>query len=393
MIKRVCCVGLLVVFISCLLPLAGEKEAYAYDSTVENIRCTSSVELDFPLKLLFKISADSANQITDIRLHYSTNIESFAPITSEAFIIFTPDTAIDAEWLWDMRKTGGLPPGTNIKYWWTVKDASGSRVETTPTSIKFDDNRYDWQSLTEGNLTIYWYEGNQSFAAELMAAAQQALVRLEQNTGARLKKPAEIYVYANSGDLLGALVFPQEWTGGVAFTLYNIIAIGITPNNIDWGKSAISHELTHLVVQQMVSNPYTGLPTWLDEGLAMYAEGALDIGFTSRLMNAINKGRLIPVRSLSSPFSTDAETAYLSYAQSYSLVEFLVTEYGQDRMQILLTTFSKGSSYDEALESAYGFNMGELNTLWHDHVMTQYMIEETKTTASFPVLIGVSRWD
>ncbi|MFC1921208.1 peptidase MA family metallohydrolase [Chloroflexota bacterium] len=385
MMKKALYICLLAVFISCLLPLAGEKEVSARDNTAGNIQCTSSVETDFPLKLNFKISAESTNKITDIRLHYSTNMESFAPVTSEAFIQFIPNTSVDTQWSWDMRKTGGLPPGTIIEYWWTVTDAGGGRTETVPTSISFDDNRYDWQSLSEGNITIFWYEGNQSFAAELMSTAQQALNRLEQNTGALLKKPADIYIYGDSRDLQSAMVFPQEWTGGVAFTLYNIIAIGIEPYNIAWGKSAIIHELTHLVIEQMVSNPYIDLPTWLNEGLAMYTEETLSSSLTSTLEKAIDGNRLISVRSLSSPFSTDTETAYLSYAQSYSLIEFLITVYGQDKMLELLTIFSEGSGYDEALEKVYSFNMDGLDTLWRDYVTMQYRIAEAKTTAPLPV--------
>ena len=58
----------------------------------------------------------------------------------------------------------------------------------------------------------------------------------------------------------------------------------------------------------------------------------------------------------------------LSYAQSYSLVEFLITSYGQGKMLELLNTFKQGSSYDGALEKVYGFDMDGLNTLWRDYV-------------------------
>jgi hypothetical protein len=264
-----------------------------------------------------------------------------------------------------------------------VENAASDKAETTPTTIHFDDNRYNWQSLTEGKLTIHWYEGDESFARELMSSAQQALVRLESETGAYLMRPAGIYIYASSQDVQGAMIFPQEWTGGVAYTLYNVIALGIAPYNIEWGKSALTHELTHLVVQQMTFNPYTSLPTWLNEGLAMYAEGELSSGLASRLEDAIAGKRLISVRSLSSPFSTDPEAAYLSYAQSYSITEFLITSYGQVEMLELLTIFSEGSSYDGALERVYGFNTEELDILWQNYV-TGNIRTEAKVTVAVP---------
>ena len=341
----------------------------------------SSVEAEFPLKLQFNLSVESNVDITDIRLHYTVDQEGFAEVTSEVYIEFVPDTTVDVQWAWDMRRTGGLPPGSGVKYWWTAEDVSGGEIETSPASIDFDDNRYPWQSLTEGKVTIYWYKGDESFVQEVMSTAQQALVRLAEDTGAYLKKPARIYIYASTSDLQGAMVFPQEWTGGAAFTRYGVIAIGISPGDLAWGKRALTHELAHLVVHQMTLNPYNNLPTWLDEGLAMYAEGALTSGFADYLRRAITENTLISVRSLSSPFSAHAESAYLAYAQSYSLVEFLITSYGQGKMLELLNTFSRGSSYDGALTEVYGFDMGGLDELWRDYVRQQY--QEVGKTAYF----------
>lgn len=329
----------------------------------------SSVQAEFPSRLSFNLSAVSDVNITDIRLHYTGERESFARVTSEVYFEFVPATTVDIEWTWDMRKTGGLPPGSGVEYWWTVMNASGDSIKTSPLRVRFDDNRYPWQSITEGKVTIYWYQGEMSFARELMATAQQAMGRLADSTGAYLKKPVEIYIYARAQDLRGAMINPQEWTGGVAFTRYGTIAIGIAPDNIDWGKRAIAHELTHLVIHQMTLNPYGDLPTWLDEGLAMYAEGELEPAYIGYLDKAITGNRLISVRSLSSPFSAYAEESVLSYAQSYSLVNFLIDKYGQGSMLELLETFKQGSGYDEALEKVYSFDMDGLNALWLDYIL------------------------
>ena len=203
-----------------------------------------------------------------------------------------------------------------------------------------------------------------------MLTAQQALARLAEDTGAELEKSVKLYIYANTQDLQGAMIYPQEWTGGVAFTRYGVMAIGIAPGNVDWGKRAVAHELTHLVIHQITLNPYIDLPVWLDEGLAMHTEGPLEAVFSSSLSGAIAENRLISVRSLSSPFSAYAEESVLSYAQSYSLVDFLITNYGRGKMLELLNTFRQGSSYDGALEGVYGFDMDGLDALWRDYVTT-----------------------
>ena len=346
----------------------------------------SSAQADFPTRLNFSLSAESDVNITDIRLHYQVDRIGFAQVTSEIYIDFVPATAVSTGWSLEMIRIGGLPPGTSVDYWWTVGDAKDNRVATDPVRVPFDDNRYSWQGLTEGMVTLYWYEGDESFAQELMAATQEALGRLHDYTGAQLERPARLYIYANAQDLQGSMIYPQEWTGGVAFTRYGAVAIGITPANLDWGKRAIAHELTHLVIHQVTLNPYCDLPTWLDEGLAMHSEGPLEPVLASYLDRAIAEDSLISVQSLSSPFSAYAGEASLSYAQSYSLVEFLIASYGQGKMFDLLSTFREGSTYDGALEEVYGFDMDGLDALWQDWVSQPEPTVEEKGIE--PVLVG-----
>jgi hypothetical protein len=345
----------------------------------------SSAVAEFPSRLNFNLSAQSNVNITDIRLCYSVDRASFAEVISEGYVEFTPATTVDVSWALEMVKFGGLPPGSTVTYWWRISDASGKVVETAPDQVRYDDTRYSWRSLTEGKVNIYWYEGDDSFARELMSAAQQALERLAEDTGAYPEKPVELYIYASAADLQGAMVHPQEWTGAVTFSRYSIMAFGIAPGDIEWGKTSIAHELTHLVIGQITVNPYNDLPRWLDEGLAMYTEGPLDPGFTSYLIWAITENRLISVQSLSSPFSANAEEAYLSYAESYSLVEYLITSYGQGKMLELLNTFREGSSYDGALERVYGFDMDGLDSLWRGYVTEKY--QSTAAELAPPALV------
>jgi len=331
----------------------------------------SAAVADFPDRLTFTISARSSADITDIRLNYWVDRTSFARVTSQVLLEFDPARWVEADWSWDMRKTGGLPPGTSVIYWWTVQNADGSRVETPPAEIEFSDERYPWRRLTENEVTMFWYDGDESFTRGLMEAAHGALDRLEEDTGAVLDKGVEMYIYADSADLQGAMIFPQEWTGGVAYTRYGKLVIGISPDELDWGMRTIAHELTHLVVHQVTLNPYGDIPTWLDEGLAMHNEGEPEAAFVSVLETAVEDGDLISVRSLASPFSAEARQALLSYAQSNSIVGYLLGEYGQDDMLELLNIFGEGSGYDDALMRVYGFDMDGLNSRWVDWVMAE----------------------
>ena len=321
------------------------------------------VDVEFPDALTFSLEAQSSADISEVILQYRAKKISYATLTSEARPEFTPASKVRAIWIWDMRKAG-LPPGADVEYRWIIEDTAGDKKETSWDSLRFDDDRYGWKSLVGDSVTLFWYSGDSSFAQELMDAALDTLDKLARDTGAHLEQPVRIYVYANSHDLRGAIVYPQEWTGGIAFTEYGIVALGVDVDSLIWGKRSLAHELAHLVTYQMTFNPYGDLPAWLNEGLSMYAEGDLRDDLHSALNQAISADNLISVRSLSGSFPAKTEEAALYYAQSYSLVDFLIHNYGKDRMLQLLSVFKEGSSYDDALLEVYGFDMDGLDDLW-----------------------------
>jgi len=365
MIKRIALV------ISALLFFLSPSLVVAEDGITVT---ASNVDVNFPSQAVFTLEAESSADIVDIRLYYQVNRMNYAEVVSEGWADFTPASKVEANWIWDMRNAS-LPPGAEVTYWWGIKDAVENEFETSPAVIHFDDKRYSWQSLTStvpqgGEMTLFWYEGGDSFARELMDACEEGLARLIQDIGTYPERPIKIYIYASTSDLKGAMILPREWTGGVAFTAFSTIAIGVSPSELDWGKRALVHELTHLVVHQATFSSYGQLPLWLDEGLAMYNEGKLSPVFRPHLEEAILEDELISVHSLCSPFSAYYGKACLSYAQSYSLVEYLLDNYGQDKMLDLLAILKQGDTYDEALTAVYGFNIDGLDARWQATLAT-----------------------
>jgi hypothetical protein len=330
----------------------------------------SNVDVSFPSQAVFTIQAESSAEIVDVRLDYQVDKMSYADVVSEGLADFTPGDKVDATWTWDMRNAS-LPPGAEVTYWWRIEDADGAEFDTSPEVMQFDDSRYTWQSLVTtvpevGELTIFWYQGSDSFARGLMDACEAGLATLTQDIGAYPEGAIRIYVYASSSDLQGALISSEEWSGGVAFTDFGIIAIGIPPDQLDWGRGALVHELTHLVVREATFSPYGLLPLWLDEGLAMYNEVGVDPSLVSSLEATISASGsdLISVRTLCSPFSAYSDKAYLSYAESYSLVKYLLDKYGQGKMLDVLSALKQGNTYDEALTEVYGFDIAGLDADW-----------------------------
>jgi hypothetical protein len=377
---------LLIISITLMLIIAPPLASAEQDISVLD----STTEIHFPTALVFMVKAESSSDITRIRLSYQVEKMNFAKVISEAWPEFTPSNQVEARWTWDMRNAS-LPPSAIIHYWWTIENKNGSKFSTPISTVRFSDNRYNWKDLSSGKVTLFYYESNQSFADELMEATQQALERLATDTGVSLEQPIELYIYANSKDLQGSMVFPREWTGGTAFTQYNIIAIGISPQNLDWGKKALAHELGHIVTHQLTYSPYgANLPTWLDEGLAMHAEGQLDLNLELYLKKAAIQQSLISIRSLSSPFSAKSEDAYLSYAESQSVIEYLLQNYSKDKMAALLNFLKDGTSVDEALSRLYGFDQDGLEQSWHASLSTTLPKQTTERRTQIAMQQGFS---
>jgi hypothetical protein len=106
------------------------------------------------------------------------------------------------------------------------------------------------------------------------------------------------------------------------------------------------------------------VPTWLNEGVAVYSEGDLDPAAQAQLDNATHSNTLLSVRSLSGQFSEVANKASLSYSESYSLVKFLLGDYGRAKMTALLLSLRDGNAPDAALATVYGFDVDGLEDAW-----------------------------
>ncbi|MCX8126168.1 MAG: peptidase MA family metallohydrolase, partial [Dehalococcoidia bacterium] len=291
-----------------------------------------SVQSTFPQAMVFNIEARSPVTIKDVRLYYKVDRMNVADVVSEVWPRFSPATSVKTRYIWDMRKSS-LPPSARLEYWWRLVNAAGDSLTTPKRVATFDDTRYSWKKIADDVLSLFWYSGDVSFAQALMSSAQDGLRRLYQDTGVRLTQPVKVFIYASTRDLQGAMIAPREWTGGSAYPEYGVVLLGISTGQLEWGAKAIVHELGHMVVNQLTFGPYeVTVPTWLNEGMAMYAEGGIDPAQEASLQRIVAAGKTISLRSLSSPFSALPAQAALSYVQSYSVVNFMIKNYGKEKL-------------------------------------------------------------
>ena len=342
----------------------------------------NEIILNFPEAATFRASFTSDSDITSVILEYGNQQQTCGEVVAKAFPQFTPGKNLDVEWTWEMRQSGSLPPGAQLWWRWRVSDANGQETVTETQTATWLDDVHDWQTMNNGDLLrLHWYEGDTTFADDLVKAASDGLLFNETQSGLKAEQPIDIYIYAGTDDLKEAILYEPSWTGGQAFPDENIVILGIAPYDLEWGRDAIVHELTHVLVGHLTFSCLGDVPTWLNEGLAVYSEGELDSSSQSQLEDAIRDDTLLTVRSLSSGFSEVADKAYLSYSQSYSVTKFLVETYGQEKMTSLLVSLRDGLTTDEALMQTYGFDVEGLENAWRQAIGAQPLSISTQPTS------------
>jgi hypothetical protein len=323
-----------------------------------------SAKLEFPDRITFSAHVASDAELERVTLEYGADKQTCGTVVAKAFPDLTPGNAADVTWTWEMRQSGSEPPGTRIWYRWRVTDKAGNERVSERQQITWLDDQHPWKSQSSGMLNLHWYSGSRAFAADLLGAASAALGQLEQTTGIAPEAPIDLYIYANTDDMRDAILYEPGWTGGQAFPDYNSVIIGISADQAEWGRRTEAHELTHVLVGHLTFSCIGSLPTWLNEGIAVYGEGGPQASAQQQLDAAIANDTLLSAHILSGQFSERRDAADLSYGQSYSMVSFLIKTYGRDKLLALFGALRDGMTVEDALQKAYGFGLDQMEQRW-----------------------------
>ena len=318
----------------------------------------------FPEEILFPVVAEStAADIASLELSYRVVGEAY---TRSRWPELDSARKVDLSYRMDTQ-VDHYPPGTEFHYYWTATDAAGNVIDSEEQVFVYQDDRFDWYTLSTERVAVYWYMGEDSFGQELLDTAVRALDRLEREAGVQAKRQISIHVYGQGSDFRGALgPNSPEWIGGQAMPPLALIIAYIRPSDPEYReiRRMIPHELSHVVLYQATSNPYTANPNWLEEGIAVHNQEVADAEFPFLVEEAALEGRLIPLRALAASFPSDPDLAILSYAESVSIVEFILEQYGEEGLSALVDVFAEGETSEVAVQRALGVSLDDLEAQW-----------------------------
>lgn len=239
----------------------------------------------------------------------------------------------------------------------------------------------DFYTAKSKHFEIHLEGQDAHFAQEVLQQAERSYNRIAKSFGGSVEQSwtwdsrCLIYVYASKESYVKNTGRPDWSNAAASFTPHKMIQSYRGAKN--FLNEALPHELTHLIFRQRVGFDNAQVPLWLDEGIALWQEqgnrgGILDQVVTKRL----GEGQLMKVANLSEISEGEITTSWKSpevaistfYAQSYSLVKFLIDQYGEAKFIQFVRELSNGRTLDQALQKGFGFYEGGiqgLNNQWH----------------------------
>ena len=321
----------------------------------------------FARSMIFSLSASSDSPVTQATLFFQSG---GAPPLSQPADSFVPANQVNLAATVNLVETK-LPAFSTISYWWEVADQSSKTIRTETRTLAYIDNRFNWQEITSGPVRVHWYRGDSGFSTAAASVANEALPRIQQQSGVEPPSPIDIYIYASVDDLRSAVELGgRPWLGGQARPEFGVVMVAIPPGDgaLIQMRREIPHELTHLMVFIATTPDYQAVPAWLDEGLATLNEGEPNPTQAVALQDAFAANRLIPIDALCGPFSTDASAALLAYAESQGVVQQIVDDYGSAGLQALLAAYRDGATCAGGVERGLSATLAGIELKWRSRL-------------------------
>ncbi|MEX1023302.1 MAG: peptidase MA family metallohydrolase, partial [Dehalococcoidia bacterium] len=259
-----------------------------------------------------------------------------------------------------------IPVGSQFRYSWTLTTPDGDTVTTDAQEFVFLDGRYTWQSQEQDGVTVYWYS-DQDSALQTLQATADSIADVETLLDTELPYPVRVVVWPreSEGELAqrprGGEFDSQVITGGARVSSDLLHVYDALGSFIDVAR----HEAAHLVTKVAGDGPFTRVPSWLDEGVAVYAQNDPGDGYRTAVGFAVTTDSPLRLRNMASA-SNQAAQVNLFYGQSWSTVTYLVDTYGQESLAELFATIKEGNPTDEALMAVYGFDQDGLYNEWRE---------------------------
>ncbi len=236
----------------------------------------------------------------------------------------------------------------------------------------------DWQIFTTPHFNLYYQEKDRLLASYIIERAEKDYKRIVLDIGIDPGISAKVYLAPNQKifkSLQPQGSKTQEWSVGVFYPGLNLILLlsskAYKQGRLDLQK-IMAHEITHFIIYNVTTDKGNNLPKWLHEGLAMYEAREWN-WHHSLVMAQISISRsFLPLSSLEKGFPGENKSAERAYAQSMSLISYIINKHGSKSLYMIIKNLIGGMQTEEAFEDALGISLKNFEIQWHKYLRRHY---------------------
>ncbi|MSQ11681.1 MAG: hypothetical protein EXR48_03130 [Dehalococcoidia bacterium] len=380
--RRLALLGALLALLA-LVGLAGVRNVAAQAAqplvTVEE----TGAESKFPDGILFNVRVGNPEAVKAVTVRF-TIIGGKVPRYD---YLPVPDPLSGASEVLVRTSTAAqyIPPGVLMEYSIEVEDTAGNTATSAPQQFVFDDPRFKWEELNQGDVSIRYYGPVQKRAQTVLEAANDTVERIGKGLfGLETVSPVRLTLYNNWSDMQTALPPTSRTqrgeliTEGTTFSQYGIILLIADDPGV---RGLASHEMTHFLVHDAIGNLDAVLSVWMNEGLAEYGNLEPSQVYEQYLTLAIQRGTLKPLTSLTQ-MPGKSDDVIVVYGQGRSVMEYLIEREpnGTEKLRKVFAFLRQGFGMDHALTEAYGFDRFGLDQRWRASIGLPPLILNTQDT-------------
>jgi len=228
-----------------------------------------------------------------------------------------------------------------------------------------------WRRATTEHFEIY-YEKRTALTG-MMRYAETAFSKIVTDFGmtdTKWKTRIVVYLFSDDDSWQEFLAMNRdrtmEWSGGFAVPTANEIYLYVTDSKKYLYKRLMPHELTHVLHHRYVGG--IGQPLWLKEGLARFQEKGGVKEARDAIDDLVKDGKAFTLSDLFKLTYYPPTAISLFYAQSATVVGFMIDEYGLDRFKEFMFAFAGTNDAAEAIERVYGMSLDTFEQKWDKYV-------------------------
>lgn len=233
-------------------------------------------------------------------------------------------------------------------------------------AVNINDTEPKLQLETE-HFEFYCVDSDKKCLKDLSKEIENNYERLTSDLKTSIEYKPKVYIYPNLKSFHEAINQPnaQDWLVGTAWNKDIKMVSPLNPgksHDYQSIKKVLLHEFVHVLQMNIADNP-NSIPIWLLEGTAMFETKQVDKNTLSFLKREAIAGKAPSLDELNENFYNGNNYAY---PYSYTIVDFIVNEYGYDK----LIEITKDNS---SIEKILGVSTEEFEKLWMQYIKQNYI--------------------